>query len=71
MRRPPAIWLVAALVLLAALAGCMPARPTPPSLIISDGSRELVIRPGDAAYAPILESLNDLIAGLDAPLYAY
>jgi len=71
MKRTLAISLVAALVLLATLAGCAPARPAPASLIISDGSSELEIKPGGTAYAPLVESLGDLIAGLDTPLYAH
>jgi hypothetical protein len=71
MMRTLAVSLVAALVALAALAGCAPARPSPASLIISDGSDELTIKPGDTAYAPVVASLNALIAGLDTPLYAH
>ena len=71
MKRILAVSLLVVFVWLAALAGCAPARPSPASLVISDGSRELEIKPGDALYAPIAESLNALIAGLDTPLYAY
>jgi hypothetical protein len=71
MKRTLAVSLLVALMLLAVLAGCAPARPSPASIIISDGSRELEIKPSDAAYAPIVTSLNELIAGLDTPLYAH
>jgi hypothetical protein len=68
MKRTVALSLVAAFLL---LAGCAPARPLPASIIISDGSSEIQIKPGDTAYAPVVERLGDLIAGLDLPLYAY
>jgi hypothetical protein len=62
---------VVAVVVLVVLAGCAPAQPAPARLIISDGSRELQISPGDAAYDPAVAALNALIARLDTPLYAH
>ena len=71
MMRTLAVALVSALVVLAVPAGCVPVRPSPASLIISDGRSELEIKPGDAGYTPVVEALNALIAGLDTPLYAH
>jgi len=71
MNRTVVFTLTAALLLVAAMAGCAAARPTPVSITVSAAGQELQLGPADAAFAPVTRQLSNLIAGLDTPLYAY
>ncbi len=45
--------------------------PQPEQLVIFDGVTPRTLEPGHASYAPLVQRLNELIASIDTPLYAY
>lgn len=81
---PKTIWSLVLLILIAALlVGCRgvpraapersqpPSSPQPEQIVITDGTTPRTLRPDDPSYALIAQKLDELIAGMDTPLYAY
>lgn len=48
-----------------------PPNPQPEQIVISDGVTPHTFRPDDAVYAAIARKLDELVAAMDTPLYAY
>jgi len=62
--------LLIAMFLLIVLAGCVAVPSAPASITLFDGRDKLLLTPADVAFAPVVAQLDQLIAGLDTPLYA-